>query len=152
MACHNEVYSPYPFQHLHKRSEQQTIRTMSFICGDDICITAQYPTFLKAVYYIKGALGKLITYYSKNSLRANSEKTQITAFHLQNGGAKRSLAAVWNGIDPGNTPHPKYLDVIFDKALDYKQHMQNAKMKVATLNNLLKKLVNYRWETNSRTI
>ena len=36
--------------------------------------------------------------------------------------------------------------------MSYKTHIHNTKMKVATRNNLLKKLANSRWETNARTI
>ena len=39
-----------------------------------------------------------------------------------------------------------------DRTLSYKEHIQNTKMKVATHNNLLKKLANSKWETNASTI
>ena len=39
-----------------------------------------------------------------------------------------------------------------DRTLSYKTHIHNTKMKVATRNNLLKKLANSRWGTNARTI
>ena len=37
-----------------------------------------------------------------------------------------------------------------DRTLSYKQHIQTTKMKVATRNNPLKKLVNSKWGTNAR--
>ena len=46
----------------------------------------------------------------------------------------------------------KYLGVTLDRTLSYKTHIHNTKMKVATRNNLLKKLANSRWGTNARTI
>ena len=39
-----------------------------------------------------------------------------------------------------------------DRTLSYKQHIQNTKMKVATRNNLFKKLTNSKWGTNASTI
>ena len=51
-----------------------------------------------------------------------------------------------------NTDTPKYLGIILDRTLSYKTHIHNTKMKVATRNNLLKKLANPRWGTNARTI
>jgi len=51
-----------------------------------------------------------------------------------------------------NTAHPKYLGVTLDRTLSYKQHIQNTKMKVASRNNLLKKLANSKWGTNASTI
>ena len=47
---------------------------------------------------------------------------------------------------------PKYLGVTLDRTLSYKTHIHNTKMKVATRNNLLKKLANSMWGTNARTI
>ena len=58
----------------------------------------------------------------------------------------------WNGVDLENTDTPKYLGVTLDRTLSYKTHIHNTKMKVATRNNLLKKLANSRWGTNARTI
>ena len=51
-----------------------------------------------------------------------------------------------------NTTHPEYLDVILDRTLSCKQHIQNTQMKVATRNNLLKKLANSKWGKNASTI
>ena len=126
--------------------------TRSFIYADDLCVTAQYPTFQEVEQQIEEALGELTHYYRSNSLRANPNKTQVTAFHLRNREAKRSLQVSWNGVDLENTDTPKYLGVTLDRTLSYKTHIHNTKMKVATRNNLLKKLANSRWGTNARTI
>ena len=96
--------------------------------------------------------GELTHYYRSNSLRANPENTQVTAFHLRNRETKRSLQVSWNGVDLENTDTPKYSGVTLDRTLSYKTHIHNTKMKVATRNNLLKKLANSRWITNARTI
>ena len=126
--------------------------TRGFIYADDLCVTAQYPTFKEVEQQIEEALGELTHYYRSNSLRANPDKTQVTAFHLRNREAKRSLQVSWNGVDLENTDTPKYLGVTLDRTLSYKTHIHNTKMKVATRNNLLKKLANSRWGTNARTI
>ena len=126
--------------------------TRSFIYADDLCVTAQYPTFQEVEQKIEEALGELTHYYRSNSLRANPDKTQVTAFHLRNREAKMSLQVSWNGVDLENTDTPKYLGVTLDRTLSYKTHIHNTKMKVATRNNLLKKLANSRWGTNARTI
>ena len=126
--------------------------TRSFIYADDLCVTAQYPTFKEVEQQIEEALGELTHYYRSNSLRANPDKTQVTAFHLRNREAKRSLQVSWNGVDLENTDTPKYLGVTLDRTLSYKTHIHNTKMKVATRNNILMKLANSRWGTNARTI
>ena len=126
--------------------------TRSFIYADNLCITAQFPTFSQVESTIEEVLGELTGHYRNNSLRANPDKTQVTAFHLRNREAKRSLKVPWNGVDLENTTHPKYLGVTLDRTLSYKQHIQNTKMRVATRNNPLKKLVNSKWGTNASTI
>ena len=52
--------------------------TRSFIYADDLCVTAQYPTFQEVEQQIEEALGELTHYYRSNSLRANPDKTQVT--------------------------------------------------------------------------
>ena len=76
----------------------------------------------------------------------------MAAFHLRNREAKRSLKVSWNGVDLENTTHPKYLGVTLDRTVNYKQHIQSTNIKVATRNNLLKKLANLNWGTNASTI
>ena len=83
-------------------------------------------------------MDKLRQYYKSNSLCANPDKTQVTAFHLRNKEGKRSLKAAWNKPELENTPHQKYLGVTLDRTLGYKQHIHNTKMKVATPNNQFK--------------
>ena len=65
--------------------------TRSFIYVDDRGITAQFPTFSQGESTIEEALGELTEYYRNNSMRANPDKTQVTAFHLRNREANRCL-------------------------------------------------------------
>ena len=101
---------------------------------------------------IEESLSKLTQYYRSNNLRANPDKPQVTAFHLRNKEAKSTLKVKWNRTDLENTPHPRYLGVTLDRTLSYKQHIHNTKMKVATRNNLLRKLSSSKWGTNASTI
>ena len=128
--------------------------TRNFIYADDLCVTAQYSSFTETEVEttIGDALDELTQYYRSNSLRANSDKTQVTAFHLRNKEANRSLKVEWNMTELENTPHPKYLGVTLDRTLGYKEHIHNTKMKVATRNNLLIKLTNSKWGANASTI
>ena len=95
---------------------------------------------------------ELTQYYKSNSLRENPDKTQVTAFHLRNKEANRSLKVEWNRTKLDNTPHPKYLGVTLDRTLSYNEHIHNTKMKVITRNNLLRKLSNSKWGANASTI
>ena len=126
--------------------------TRNFICADNLCVTAQYPSSIEVEHTIEKALDELTIYYRSNSLRANPDKTQVTAFHMKNREAKRALEVKWNNTDLENAPHPKYLGVILDITLSYKQHTHKTSMKVATRNNLLKKLSNSKCGCNASTI
>ena len=123
--------------------------TRSFIYADDMCVTPQQPSFVEVETTIEEALSELTEYYRSNNLRANPDKTQVTAFHLRN---KKALKVKWNRTYQENTPHPKYLGVTLDRTLSYKQHIHNTKMKVAARNNLLRKLSSSNCGTNAGTI
>ena len=65
--------------------------TRRFIYADDLCVKAQHSSFTEVERTIGDALKNLTQYYRSNSLRANPDKTQVTAFLLRNKEAKRSL-------------------------------------------------------------
>ena len=133
------------------RKEYNNNRTHSFIFAD-LCVTAQQPSFVEVERTIEESLSELTQYYRSNNLRANPDKTHVTASHLRNKEAKRTLKVKWNKTDLENTPHPKYLGVTLDRTLSYEQHIHNTKMKVATRTNLLRKLSSSKWGTNASTI
>ena len=85
--------------------------TRSFIYADDLFITAQFPTFSQVKSTIEEVLGELTEYHRNNSLRANPDMTQVTAFHLRNREATRSLKVSRNEVHLENTTHPNYLGV-----------------------------------------
>ena len=136
MVCHKGVFSPH-FFNIYTNDQPVHDGTRSFIYANDLWITAQYPTSSHVESTIEEALGELTEYYRNNSLRAKPHKTQVTAFHQGNRGAKRPLKVSWNGVE--NTAHPKYLGVNLARTLSYKQHIQNTKMKLVTRNNPSKK-------------
>ena len=122
-ACHKEVSYSLSFSTstltIIQSMMKQGASYMPTICSSQ---PSQYPTYLKVEDIIEEAMVELTNYYRTNSLRANSEKYQVTAFNLRNREAKRLLAIVWNGINRLNRPHSKYLGVTLDMTLCYKQH------------------------------
>ena len=146
-----ECSLPHSIQHIHKRSANPRWNEEFHICRRPVH-HSPVPYLPRIEQIIEEALRELTHYYRNNSLRANHDKTQVTAFHLQNREAKRSLQVSWNEVDLENTDTPKYIGVTLYRTLSYKTHIHNTKMKVATRNNLLKKLANSRWGINARTI
>ena len=124
------VLSPILFN-IYKNNQPLHDGTRNFVYADDLCVTAQYPSFTEVEHTIEEAPDELTTYYRSNSLRANPDKIQVTSFHLKNQEAKRTLEVKWN-----HTNHPKYLGITLDRTPSYKNHIHNTKMKVATRKNL----------------
>ena len=123
--------------------------TRNLAYADDLCVTAQYPSFNEVEHTIAKALDELKIYDRFNRLR---DKIHVTAFHLKNREATRTLEVKWNNTYLENASHPKNLDVTLDRTLSYKHHIHNSKMKVATRNNLLNKLSNSKCGCNASTI
>ena len=63
---------------------------------------------------LKRHLGEL----TETSLCVNSDKTQITAFHLRHREAKRSLKLALNRVDVEITAHAKYFGVTFNRGVE----------------------------------
>ena len=51
-----------------------------------------------------------------------------------------------------NTVYSKYVGVTQDITLNYNEHIQDTNMKVDKWNNLMRRLANSKWETNTGTI
>ena len=104
-------------------NDQLTHReTHNFIYTDDMRVTTQHPSFKQTEDTIGDAMGQPTQYYRNNSLRANPEKTQVTAFHIRYKEAERTRCKLeWNGLE--NTVHPKHLGVTLDRTLSYKKHI-----------------------------
>ena len=145
------VLSPIPFN-IYTNDQPIHDETRNFIYADYLCVTEQYSSFTEVETTIGDVMDELTQYYRSNSLRANPDKTQVTAFHLRNKEANRSLKVEWNRTKLENTTHPKYLGVTLDHTLSYKEQIHNTEIKVATRNNLLKKLSNSKWGANASPI
>ena len=125
--------------------------TRNFLYADDLCVTAQYPSFTEVEHMIEeqGMNWQLTidpTVWGPTLIRP---KLRCSTWRTER---QRTLEVKWNNTDLENTPHPKYLGVTLDRTLSYKKHIHNTKIKVATRNNILKKLSNSRWGCNAYTI
>ena len=126
--------------------------TARFIYADDLGIAAQDVDFTVVEDRLSAALDKLTPYYEDNHLRANPSKTQVCAFHLRNREAKRQLKVHWSGTLLEHCDHPVYLGVTLDRCLSFKNHVEKAKMKVGSRNNILSKLTGTSWGASPHTL
>ena len=127
--------------------------TCNFIYADDLCVTAQYSSFTEVETTIGDALDELTQYYRSNSLRANP-LIRHTLLHFIRGTERPIDHKKWNGTGQNwRIPHTRStLGATLDRTLSYKEHIHNTKMRVATRNNLLRKLSNSKWGANASTI
>ena len=92
---HGGVLSPILFN-IYTNDQPLHNGTRSSIYADDLCVTAQQPSFVGVETNIEESLSELTQYYRSKNLSANSDKTQVTAFHLKNKEAKRTLKVIQN--------------------------------------------------------
>ena len=90
------VLAPLLFN-VYTNDQQIHPNTRSFLYADDLCIATQNQSFVKLEKSLSDALAGLIPYYATNHLRANPDKTQISAFHLKNRDANHQLRISWYG-------------------------------------------------------
>lgn len=94
----------------------------------------------------------MLGYYQKNHLKPNPDKTQVCAFHLRNRQADQKLKITWQGKELQHTNYPKYLEIILDRSLTFKQNCENTRKKINAKNSLIKKLSGPTWGTNPHTL
>ena len=116
------------------------VATNSFIYADDLCLTTQQNTFEQVETILASGLNELGAYYKENHPRLNPAKTQLTAFHLKNRQADRTLNVTWNGTKLDHTHSPVYLGITLDRSLTYRNHCLKTRAKLSSRNNLTRKL------------
>jgi len=117
-----------------------------------LTIAAQDITFQEVERKLTKTLQELTTYYARNQLTANPDKTQMCCFNLRNCEAKGELKVEWLGKTLKHTEQPVSLGVTLDRTLTFKEKCRKTKMKVQIRNNLLRKLAGSKLGATPNTI
>ncbi|KAF0699141.1 Uncharacterized protein FWK35_00035076, partial [Aphis craccivora] len=94
-----------------------------FIYADDIALASQSTSFEGLEEPLTNDLSKLDSYFKRWRLKPNPTKTEVTVFHLNNKKASQEININFGGQEVRNTKHPKYLGVVLDRTLTYREHL-----------------------------
>ena len=73
-------------------------------------------------------------------------------FHLNNKKASQEININFGGQEIRNTKHPKYLGVVLDKTLTYREHLTRLSAKVKTRQSIISKLSSSTWGADANTL
>jgi hypothetical protein len=123
-----------------------------FIYADNTVLATQGHTFQNVESTLEESLKILSDYYDENFLKPYPNKTQVCSSHFKNREVDRILEIEWQGTKLDNSAHSTYLGVMLDRSLTYKHYCEKTKLKIATRNNILRKLLRDLLQANSNTI
>ena len=109
---------------IYTNTESLHYGTRNFIYTDDLFVTAKYQSFTQVERILgKKTFDELAGYYNTIILRANPDKTEVSAFLLKNKDTYISFEVEWNRVEIDNTTYHRY-----------KEHIHNTNIKLATRN------------------
>nr|CAH7754178.1 unnamed protein product [Callosobruchus chinensis] len=119
--------------------------TVTWGYADDLSIAVKGKKFEEVEIKLKEALNLIGKCYTENSLKPNPAKTQVCVFHQNPQKSYKKLKISWEGQGLEHTEKAKYLGVILDRTLTYKDYCRNTRHKVMASNSLLRKLAGSKW-------
>lgn len=126
--------------------------SQKFAYADDMALATQSKKFSDGEQILNSDLETLNQYYSKWRLCPNPEKTEVTAFHLNNRLAHQQLNINFCQKRVKHNYQPKYLGVTLDRSLTYKSHLIKVGAKLKTRNNMIKNLAGTTWGADGETL
>ena len=91
-------------------------------------------------------------YYKEWRLTPNPAKSEVTAFHLNNWEASRTLNVSFGGVMLKHNPNPVYLGLTLDRSLTFKNHLSGLSKKIAARVNIIQKLAGSSWGASANTL
>lgn len=130
----------------------KTLRSRRFVYTDDIALAAQAKKFEGVEKAIRTDLRKLAIYFAKWRLKPNVGKTVSCLFHLDNRRANQKMKLKMNGQKIRHDKYPKYLGVILDRSLTYRQNLENVQKKLKSRTSIIQKLTGTTWGCSAKTL
>lgn len=127
-------------------------KSRKFIYADDIALTYQSTSFEESENNLTEDLAKLDEYFKTWHLRPNILKTEVSCHHLNNKQANYRPLVQFRGQFLKYNPQPKYLGVILDRSLTFKDHLSRTAAKMSTRNNIIHKVAGTGWGADASVL
>jgi hypothetical protein len=135
------VLAPILFN-LYMSDLPSTTDAKVFHYADDIAMTYQAKTFDECENNLEADIELLNQFFHRWCLQPNPGKTEMGAFHLNTHVANNQLVVMFNGTSIKHV----------DRTLSFKFHLQNAAKKMSSRVNLVRKLADTKWGSNTQTL
>ncbi len=116
-----------------------------FLYADDMSYAYQHKLFSKLNEVLTKYMTEFVQFCKRWRLTPNINKTVVSCFHLNNKLASMELHVLFDGVTLKHDFEPVYLGVKLDRSLTYGKHIGKLRLKLATRNNLLRKLTGTSW-------
>lgn len=123
-----------------------------FLYADDMAYAYQHKLFSKINHALTKDMAEFVRFCKRWRLVPNITKTVVTCFHLNNKLAKAELRVEFDGVQLKHDFEPVYLGVKLDRSLTYRKHISKLQHKLATRNNLLRKLAGTSWGASATVL
>jgi hypothetical protein len=128
------------------------VKSRMFMYADDLAVAYQGKSFEEGQKVLESDINVIFNYYISWRLKPNPSKTVVSAFHLNNAEANRSLIVYHNGIQLNFDSCPRYLGILLDRTLNFKEHLRRTSLKVRSRNNILHKLCGTNWGASAEVL
>ena len=120
--------------------------------ADDLAIMMGRPTWEAMETGLNQDMAILAAYLCKWRLQLSMGKTVSAAYHLNNKEARRELDVLVNNNRLEFQQAPRYLGVRLDRALTFKQHLEEVTAKVTSRVSLIRRLAGTSWGASANVL
>lgn len=120
--------------------------------ADDLAIMLRRPAWKALEDGLNQDMDILVAYLRKWRLQLSTDKTVTAAYHLCNREDKRELEVYADHKRLESQQAPKYLGVLLDRTLTFKQHLEEVQAKTTTRVALIHRLNGTTWGVTAKTL